>query len=116
MFCNTYCECLDCIHLNDDCGCGECDYEHHHSNGCPDFVAEDYILNKERITLLVPENPTNGDIIFALNETAQVYGIETDEKIIKVCIDGVRIQFFDLNWWNAPYKQKEDFEWGGEGD
>lgn len=54
-------------------------------------------------------NPTNGDIIFALNETAQVYGIDLDvmnKKFIKVCVDGVRVQFFDLNWWNAPYEKE----------
>lgn len=59
----------------------------------------------------LPDNPTNGDIILALNETAQVYGIELDEMnktLIKVCVDGVRVQFFDYDWWNAPYEKESD--------
>jgi len=60
-------------------------------------------------TVFESSNLTNGDMIFALNETVQVYGIDLDvmnKKFIKVCVDGVRVQFFDLNWWNAPYKKE----------
>ena len=47
--------------------------------------------------IMIPDNPTNGDIIKALYPNAKTI-------------------VYDAEWWNAPYKQKEDFEWAGEGD
>ena len=75
-----------------------------------EYVCDELMKAIENGTPL-PDNPTNGDIILALNETAQVYGIELDEMnktLIKVCVDGVRVQFFDYDWWNAPYEKESD--------
>lgn len=77
---------------------------------------EEYLTNRDILIVCkekfdisfvsIPKGATNGDMILGMNETAQVYGIDKRENIIKVCLDGIRIQFFDLDWWNAPYKQE----------
>lgn len=50
---------------------------------------------------------TNGEKLLSIFDEAQIYGIYTKERIIKVCVDNFRFQFFDLDWWNSEYKESE---------
>ena len=59
-----------------------------------------------------PNNLTNGDMIKAIFPNARIFTFK-EYVVIDIAIQQIAIW---NEWWNAPYKQKEDFEWGGEGD
>jgi hypothetical protein len=51
---------------------------------------------------------TNGEKLLSVFEGAQIYGVDKEECIIKVCVDNFRFQFFDLDWWNREYTDSEE--------
>jgi len=59
---------------------------------------------------LIPDNATNGDIIKALFPSA----VYNENQYLTVTMDcQVRdtmhfVSQFDLDWWNAPYKEHKD--------
>lgn len=63
--------------------------------------------------IMIPDNPTNGDMIKAMFPNV-IY----QEGFLYQIVNGKQYIFLSVSeyWWNAPYKQKEDFEWAGEGD
>ena len=46
---------------------------------------------------------TNGGVLLKLNETAQVYGIDEEKDIIKVCFDNENIVPISYSWWNRKW-------------
>lgn len=56
---------------------------------------------------MLPQNPTNGDIVIAMFNPSYIEVIkdEYEHEVgdIFVDIDGGTI--FSLDWWNAPYKK-----------
>lgn len=54
---------------------------------------------------------TNGDKLLSVFEGATIYSIHKKggiNGIIKVCVDNLYIVPFDLDWWNAEYKESEE--------
>lgn len=52
---------------------------------------------------VLPENPTNGDMIVALFPVEIKYIFE-ELNVIVIILNG-KCKTFDLAWWNAPYKE-----------
>ena len=46
---------------------------------------------------------TNGELFLKLNKTAQVYGIDKEKDIIKVCFDNENIVPISYSWWNRKW-------------
>lgn len=76
----------------------------YHTNYYDPMVAKSEIDLVDTVMIL-PENPTNGDVMLSINEIANIYGIDHEKNVIKVSMDNFHIQFFDLDWWNAPYRE-----------
>ena len=58
------------------------------------------------ITINIPKraHPTNGDVIKALFPNAEInYGLNG-----VVGVKFIHMTVFDLDWWNAPYKENKD--------
>lgn len=50
---------------------------------------------------------TNGEVFLKLNETAQIYGIDKEKDIIKVCFDNENIVPISYSWWNRKWGETE---------
>lgn len=64
--------------------------------------------------IIIPGNPTNGDIIKTLFPETLIY-VDTALKMVWFCIyedkqdeDFDKHITFPLDWWNAPYKKGEN--------
>lgn len=53
---------------------------------------------------------TNGDKLLSVFEGALILRTYKEEHIIKVCVDNLYANTFDLDWWNAEYKESEGEE------
>ena len=71
----------------------------------------DEVINADAITLcnplavkkavVIPENPTNGDVIKALFPTIKTKEYRTFIRVI----DGEEYCSINYEWWNSPYKR-----------
>lgn len=59
-------------------------------------------------SIKAPDNPTNGDMLLTIFNTATVYGIDKENDCIAICIDNNFYQKFRYSWWNASYKGVEE--------
>ena len=70
-----------------------------------DLIDEAPTVEPER-----PKNMTNGEKLLSIFDGARIYGSDKKERTIKVCVDMEIINVFDLDWWNAEYKENEEEE------
>ena len=76
----------------------------------------DEVINADVITLcnplavkravVLPENPTNGDVIKALFPMIKTKEYRTFIRVI----DGEEYCSIDYRWWNSPYKADKESE------
>lgn len=50
---------------------------------------------------------TNGDKLLSVFDEALIYRTYKEERIIKVCVDNLYINTYDLDWWNSEYKDNK---------
>jgi hypothetical protein len=73
-------------------------------------VVIDVIDNAPTVEPERPKNMTNGEKLLSIFDGARIYGSDKKERTIKVCVDMEIINVFDLDWWNAEYKESEEEE------
>ena len=57
--------------------------------------------------VIIPPNATNGDVLKATFNAVEKQRFNDDGySLVVVAIDGA-IKYFDLRWWDAPYKESE---------
>lgn len=49
---------------------------------------------------------TNGDKLLSVFDGALIHRTYKEERIIKVCVDNLYINTYDLNWWNSDYTEE----------
>jgi hypothetical protein len=60
-----------------------------------------------RDAVIIPPNATNGDVLkLCFNAVEKQRFTDDGYSFVVVAIDGA-IKYFDLRWWNAPYKGSE---------
>jgi len=50
---------------------------------------------------------TNGEKLLSVFDGALVHRVYKEESIIKVSVDDLYINTFDLDWWNREYTTEE---------
>ena len=63
-------------------------------------------INSTKPILTIPENPTNGDMIKAIFPNVEVKEKNNGYEVYFGI--GTAIQFFNHQWWNAPYNAKSE--------
>ena len=57
--------------------------------------------------VIIPPNATNGDMLKAMFDVVEKQRFDKDGySLVVVAIDGA-IKYFDLRWWDAPYRGSE---------
>lgn len=67
------------------------------------FWEMQYNIDSAPTIAILPENPTNGDVIKAMFPNKGKYGTNGDMVTVwgeSQCVS------FSLEWWNAPYKKE----------
>ena len=59
-----------------------------------------------KITVDIPENPTNGNMIRAIFPNCDWFIIKSLQSVNVTTDTNVPTQTFDLDWWDAPYKKE----------
>lgn len=58
------------------------------------------------LPLDLPDKPTNGDVVLSLwNGTVKLI---SERQNLVVAKFGEKIRCFQLDWWNAPFKENKD--------
>ena len=67
----------------------------------------DYIdkISQTLLSVLIPDNATNGDVIMAMFPNAKWYVNEDNEVFTDHVTLNDRFVRFNIDWWNAPYKK-----------
>ena len=68
--------------------------------------------------IVIPDNPTNGDMVKVMFPNAEIKMIKSDStgyiavyvRIGKGDKNGADFNYFDYDWWNAPYLKGENNE------
>ncbi len=56
----------------------------------------------------IPDNATNGDILKIMFNAVEKERFNDDGYNLVVVVMGGGIKYFDLSWWDAPYKGVND--------
>lgn len=64
------------------------------------------IIRFSKPVFIIPENPTNGDMIRALFPNCEWFIIESLQSVNVTTDPSLSTQTFDIYWWNAPYRKE----------
>lgn len=74
--------------------------------GYDKYIGDEYIVKKNPNMIEIPDNATNGDVIKAVFPNIEIIiNTETQEVTVDDSVN-TYMHFFDLDWWNAPYKRE----------